>query len=52
MMLWASRMVERRWAMVMVVRPSAATSRAAWTTPSDLVSSADVASSRRRTGGC
>ncbi len=42
----ASLMVERRWVMVMVVRPAAALSRTFCTTPSLCVSSAKVASSR------
>lgn len=43
--------VERRWAMTMVVRPRTALSRASWTTCSDSESSALVASSRRRMVG-
>mmetsp|Transcript_56270 Transcript_56270/g.155754 ORF Transcript_56270/g.155754 Transcript_56270/m.155754 type:complete len:82 (-) Transcript_56270:194-439(-) len=43
--------VERRWAIVSVVRPSEALSKAFWTSFSLSLSSADVASSRRRTLG-
>ena len=43
----ALRMVERRCAMMMVVRPTATMSRASWTTRSDSESRALVASSRR-----
>uniref|UniRef100_A0A3Q7F9Z9 Uncharacterized protein n=1 Tax=Solanum lycopersicum TaxID=4081 RepID=A0A3Q7F9Z9_SOLLC len=43
----ALRIVERRWAMMIVVRPTAALSRASCTTRSDSESSALVASSRR-----
>ena len=49
----ASRMVESRWAMMMEVRPPAAMSlsSAAWTTRSDSLSSALVASSSNRMRG-
>lgn len=41
-------MVERRWAITMVVLPTDAFSRASCTTRSDLESNALVASSKRR----
>ncbi|PKA50821.1 hypothetical protein AXF42_Ash007476 [Apostasia shenzhenica] len=47
----AVRMVERRWAMTRVVRPTATASRACWTMRSDWESRALVASSRRRIFG-
>mmetsp|Transcript_5911 Transcript_5911/g.10139 ORF Transcript_5911/g.10139 Transcript_5911/m.10139 type:complete len:166 (-) Transcript_5911:332-829(-) len=47
-MVSASWMVESLWAMTRTVRPFMRTSRAAWTTRSLSLSSADVASSRRR----
>mmetsp|Transcript_5776 Transcript_5776/g.18419 ORF Transcript_5776/g.18419 Transcript_5776/m.18419 type:complete len:106 (-) Transcript_5776:52-369(-) len=52
-MVSALRMVLSRWAMVMTVRCCLAMiwSRAAWTTRSLAVSSADVASSRSRMAG-
>ncbi|VFQ73563.1 unnamed protein product [Cuscuta campestris] len=47
----AFRMVDRRWAIVIVVRPDAALSKASCTDRSDSVSSALVASSRRKIFG-
>mmetsp|Transcript_33757 Transcript_33757/g.77143 ORF Transcript_33757/g.77143 Transcript_33757/m.77143 type:complete len:241 (+) Transcript_33757:2122-2844(+) len=47
----ALRTVERRCAMMSVVRPCMHLSRAAWTSASDLASSAEVASSRSRIFG-
>lgn len=48
--MWsAEMMVERRWAMMSVVRPAMRPSRAAWTSLSDSLSSALVASSRSST---
>mmetsp|Transcript_5911 Transcript_5911/g.10141 ORF Transcript_5911/g.10141 Transcript_5911/m.10141 type:complete len:103 (-) Transcript_5911:2126-2434(-) len=44
-------MVDRRWATTMVVRPVMTCSRAAWTTFSDWVSRAEVASSSSRIFG-
>jgi len=47
----ALRMVLRRWATTIVVRPSISRSRASCTTRSDSASSADVASSNSSTLG-
>ncbi len=44
----ASRIVERRWAMTMVVRPRDALWSACWTSRSETASRCDVASSRMR----
>lgn len=49
MILSAFRIVERRWAITMVVRFSEAASKAAWTTASVFVSNAELPSSRIRT---
>ena len=46
----APRMVDRRWAMTMVVRPTISSSIAAWTSRSVSTSSDEVASSRTRIG--
>ncbi|KAE9373722.1 hypothetical protein N431DRAFT_407394 [Stipitochalara longipes BDJ] len=50
-MLSASRIVEKRCAMVIVVRPRDADCNAVCTAFSDLVSNAEVASSKMRTVG-
>mmetsp|Transcript_61500 Transcript_61500/g.145436 ORF Transcript_61500/g.145436 Transcript_61500/m.145436 type:complete len:139 (+) Transcript_61500:1561-1977(+) len=50
-MLSALRMVDRRWAMTMVVRPAMLLSSASCTTRSLSLSRADVASSNRSTRG-
>jgi len=50
-MLLAALIVDNLWAMTIVVRPLEAASRASWTTDSDLVSKADVASSRSKIRG-
>lgn len=47
----AFRIVESRWAMAIVVRPSARRSSASWTARSVSLSSELVASSSTRTGG-
>jgi hypothetical protein len=43
--------VDNLWAITIVVRPLEAASRAFWTMDSDLVSKADVASSRSKIRG-
>lgn len=50
-MVSAFLIVDRRWAMTRTVRPFMTLSRAAWTSFSDWLSSADVASSRTRIVG-
>ena len=45
------RIVDRRWAMAIVVRPSISAFEAAWISRSQTVSRADVASSRIRIRG-
>mmetsp|Transcript_33757 Transcript_33757/g.79910 ORF Transcript_33757/g.79910 Transcript_33757/m.79910 type:complete len:82 (-) Transcript_33757:1953-2198(-) len=47
----ASRTVLSRWAILITVLPFDSRWSASWTRPSDSESSADVASSRRRTVG-
>ena len=47
----AERMVDRRWAMMRVVRPWASASKADWMRASVTLSRAEVASSRMRMGG-
>ena len=46
----ASRTVDSRWAMTMVVRPARSSRNASITAASDIASRADVGSSRRRMG--
>ena len=48
---WAARMVDRRWAMIRVVRSFARASNARWILASVTESRAEVASSKIRMGG-